>query len=826
MPGPHSWIPSVQAALRFLAVAALALVASPGTHAEEKQLFGAWRSVKRIHGQITIEDQSWIRGEETTGSETLQTVHVRFTMVRDRSNPNPPVNEVKWVCEWSSVSGSYQSEAWTIPYGNSRHTASFHGRVDTPREFDLQLDVFTGQWQIVSPPRVRPKYTVLHEFFGVDPDTYTRMEDDIGGTVFNGTAGPKPSIQHATDRLEQRLRERDTRWRHRNSRVEFWPEYDDVEVEVTIEGYDAWRPRGSIADPAQPGNSIVARAVLTSKGEDKSDVPVVDRFRFELLDTSREPGVCLNWPLNATDADYDLRFADPGALGGLTAEAKKFFTAWGLASGAEYDPASIPSESIPSGNFGTLSEDGLRLELTELRKDDEGRPFAEAMIESFDFGAKAELRVVCVLKDGREIVGVMKAEGGGQDLVRLPKRAGADWVAEAWRRENEAMDLGAAADDEKVEGQKHNGDGFTLYEEYRGWVVGGRHVTGDPKRKDFFVQNRIGPDARPGIQLFEQLSKLRVHDDLRRNEMDMDKRLMNGNRRDAPHRVAQHGVWVKAFASGRELGDTGAHTVMLKAGTTGRPGLVKGIGILARGNTESVFNQPFNLPAQDAIFAYDRAIAHELLHSVGVEHHGKGDYRTILGYVSPRNPANKVGRPYYGSSPDAPVGLLTEEGHDVAARDYPKYVELRQFLETQYRDRFMSEGVKFLADRAGYTGMTIHTPEQYMNQMIETLFVYCFMHLDGTVGVDQGEGSGDQDCVMRYYFAKFYEAKAASQRTLYVVTPGTERIGMELCQAAAGTGINAPGRKPQPRYGPAAAGAGNCAAQVCPNDGIPPRNTP
>jgi len=27
----------------------------------------------------------------------------------------------------------------------------------------------------------------------------------------------------------------------------------------------------------------------------------VKNIRFQLLDTSREPGVCMNWPLNAKD---------------------------------------------------------------------------------------------------------------------------------------------------------------------------------------------------------------------------------------------------------------------------------------------------------------------------------------------------------------------------------------------------------------------------------------------------------------------------------------------------------------------------------------------
>ena len=91
------------------------------------------------------------------------------------------------------------------------------------------------------------------------------------------------------------------------------------------------------------------------------------------------------------------------------------------------------------------------------------------------------------------------------------------------------------------------------------------------------------------------------------------------------------------------------------------------------------------------------------------------------------------------------------------------------------------------------------------------------------IGVECGEHSGDQDCVMRYYFAKFYEGKTSVEKTLYSVAAGTERIGLEICRSGKGTGINAPGRKPQSRYGDTAADDGDCFSQICPNDAIPPR---
>ena len=561
-----------------------------------------------------------------------------------------------------------------------------------------------------------------------------------------------------------------------------------VELVVTVPGYAAWRPEGSIKEPQKPGNNLVARATLKSKGGKAKFLPEVKNIRFQLLDSSREPGVCMNWPLEAKDDDYDLRL--------------------GVVSG------------------GTLSKSDQILEVIAPRRNEDGQPYAETRIDSYDFGGRASLRATCLLADGRVIEGVMKGEGREQDLVRLPRMKGPGWIAEIWKKEHQAERLADNDDEEKVAGQKDNGDGYTLYEEYRGWVVDGKRIEGDPVGKDFFVLNLIGADAEPGIDLFEAVSQLRVHPKLLPTEMSKEKRLMNGNHRDGPHRVDQHGVWVKTFASKSELGDSGALTVANKAGVAGRPALVDGIGILARDNTESTFNKPFNLPAQDTVFAFDRAIAHELLHSVGVEHHGKGDYDMIVGYASTRNPLNKLGRPYYGTSADKPIDLRTEEGEDVAQRDYPEYVKFRAFMDMVLLDRCLREGADYIKRNGASYNPAISSPQAYADMEIEILTVFCFMNIKGIVGIEHGEDSGAEDCLMRYYFAKFYEAKAtagANGKKYFLVAPGTERIGMEICRSGVGTGLNAPGHKPQSRYGDTSTAAGNCFEQICPNDAIPPR---
>jgi hypothetical protein len=95
-------------------------------------------------------------------------------------------------------------------------------------------------------------------------------------------------------------------------------------------------------------------------------------------------------------------------------------------------------------------------------------------------------------------------------------------------------------------------------------------------------------------------------------------------------------------------------------------------------------------------------------------------------------------------------------------------------------------------------------------------------------GVEHGQHSGNEQCPMRYWFADLYKAKGSMQReTYYYVPPGTEHIGVKLCQDLKGTGVNDSKRKPQSRYGDAYDTPkyyfGNCAGQICVNDAAPDR---
>ncbi len=539
--------------------------------------------------------------------------------------------------------------------------------------------------------------------------------------------------------------------------------------------YATWRPETTPDTAAGAVLEVTARVETAKGGVPKTKV---QQFVWELIQTSKEPGVAMNWPLEAKDNRFDLDLDAAGGHFQLSNEKQKL------------------ERAVQQGFSDTVK------------------------VVPYDWGGWSTLQVTAIMTDGRRVRGKLK--GKSETGLRVPKRDPQSHIADAWKNQHKsgADDL----DDDKVEGQPDNGDGFSLYEEYRGWVMDGQHMGGDPEQKDFFVLNLIGADAQTGIDLFTAVSQLEVHDRLKPAEMSEEKRLMNGNHKQGAHVVDQHGVWIKSYGSKSDLGGGGAFTVLEKTGVAGRPGLVKGVGILSRTNEESDFTKPFNLAPQDTAGVYDRAIAHELLHTVGVEHHGDKDYKMIVGYCSMRNPSNKLGRPYYGRAMDDPIDLRTEDGQDVAQRDGPEYEKFRVMMDAALGGRLRAEGPKFLSINTGGSVMGITTVDQYVDWQIETLAIFAFMHIDGIVGVDHGEHSGLEDCLMRYYFAKFYESKKAPAfggKQYYLVDPGTEHIGTAICQDKLGTGVNASGHAPQSRYGDAA--NGDCFSQICPNDAVPPR---
>ena len=552
---------------------------------------------------------------------------------------------------------------------------------------------------------------------------------------------------------------------------------------ITSPDYADWRPTGGKNETDISEGIMGVNVYTVDKDTGESDAGVsVSGWTVELKDVSHEPGVSMNYPAK-----------------------KKLMTP---------TPADLDFKDLNAGIFpnATVSDDGLTITVTPDPNTDNQFAF---FMNSRDWGAWGTLNITTRIA-GQTI----KAHFAGDETtdILLPKRQDGSHIADNWKNDHNIPLETADSDDSETDPvgyQSCVGDGLTLYEEYRGFMENGKHIEGDPTKKDFFVQNIGGGDLKPGIRKFTALTGLNVHKDLLKDEMDglqgtqLGDRLINFNHDQGAHEVDQHGVILAVCT-----GTVGGLTTLTQTGVHGRPGLVTGICIESRGGGGAF--DPRLLGAGNthhgtitptaAAQQYDIAVAHELSHSVGVDHHGEGDPGgTRFTLVGPSDPRNSTGQPaFLAEGQSGIVHLLREEtGADIAP---PMWAKLTQ--ET--------------AKACGQVN-AIYGPQQFGS--ICSAFVNgalpLFTDLAFYVAKPQKQHSGNDQCIMRYFFANAYQSLANSSN-YYLSAAGTENVGTSLCTSAAGTGVNASSHKPQSRYGNAASGRGACTSWVCVNDKYSP----
>ena len=336
----------------------------------------------------------------------------------------------------------------------------------------------------------------------------------------------------------------------------------DLILEVESPSYENWQPSAAVNSNggAAPGTPIEFTATLKHKSGKPAEV-AIDHVVWELVDTSREPGVAINFP-QASDSDFDLRFDPlPGQV-----------------------PANPDRQVVTSAIVDKAT--------------------ARARVVPLDWGGWSVLRVTAFVHNGPTVVGRYK--GSAESDARLPKRAANSLIADAWKKEVGSSGADDEDSDNAPTGDRYDGDGLTLYEEYRGWYEQGKHRSGNPKLKDYFVRNETGSLGEDGIRLMADRSRLAVHR-LLATEFDSSSRVINRQHARAPHVVDQHGVIMKfdpANGAGWSLANGGP----------GTPGAISYIGM-------DIAVLPYARAREGAVIA-----AHELLHTVNVWHHGKDDW--------------------------------------------------------------------------------------------------------------------------------------------------------------------------------------------------------
>jgi hypothetical protein len=280
-------------------------------------------------------------------------------------------------------------------------------------------------------------------------------------------------------------------------------------------GYESWEPMGG-SDQSLPGtNHLVVTAVLRMPGTSAPPPVRKARFRFELMDGSKEPGLCLNAPSRAeAHQHYDLQFAAAGTVD-------------------------------PSANRVRHVTEDLSTE-------------ASVVVFCYDYGAFAQLRVTAITDTGEEIPAHVEGEPDTPTL-RLPEDANDNRVADVWERaqgtwgkiQDPAWDGADEPNDHEVQG-----DGISLYERYRGFRFGQTHERLAARRKHVFVYD---PDGLVHCNLDSVMSfaaasglEVRFVEDetwTGPGAAGRAKRVVNFNTSGFGHAVDQHALHVRLVCS-------------------------------------------------------------------------------------------------------------------------------------------------------------------------------------------------------------------------------------------------------------------------------------
>ncbi|MBM4062052.1 MAG: hypothetical protein FJ265_13290 [Planctomycetes bacterium] len=515
-------------------------------------------------------------------------------------------------------------------------------------------------------------------------------------------------------------------------------EVAEVELEIDSPGYLFWRPTAAPASADAErthGNVLDLRARLVRKDPVvTARLPEIEEITWRLVDTSREPGIAMNFPYNSKDRRPDLELSG---------------------SGVRQSPLDDERQ-------------GVRHKKPLFWR-------SRVQLRSYDWGGFGKLEVEARLADGRTVKGHLR---GRPELTSVPlPRPLRDGQRPFWMtpHADERDDRDDERDPPGREGA--HGDGLSNYEEYRGFYVDGRHVAGDPRKKDLFVRvESEGKTVREALATFAGISGLRVHGTLRSDELPGGRagRVINRNHGDGPHLVGQHALIVRTKDEVQRpvaYGKAPPRNVPLVAVPETLFGLAPSLRGLAPG-----------IEGQDQRALLRHLTVQALFEAVGVDRPGRGDFTTCLTLLPPE----PGGLPtIVAGSQRTPVLVLDEQGRDVAVARW------REAQACAQRLREFGFG-------PAWSAILLEPDSWYWR-----------------IGVPGGEHSGPETCVMRDWFADAHGSQRAGAPVLIENGPPRERPGTTLGTQLEGTGINAPGRA---RYGDIRGSRPPANAQLVVND--------
>ncbi|MCB1127568.1 MAG: hypothetical protein KDM81_13830, partial [Verrucomicrobiae bacterium] len=280
----------------------------------------------------------------------------------------------------------------------------------------------------------------------------------------------------------------------------------------TAPDYEDWLPKAGATEEV-PGTQVPVVVHLNQSGAKA-------RYTAYLEDVSRQPGLCMNHPYRSTPATQD---ADPAAFD------LKFAQAAGL----------------------TVSEDGQKA-WTENEVETLG-----LVINAYDYGAYGRLRVEAAVPGQPRVEAHLKDQPE-QHFLRIPFDENENWLADTWE-DSEGI-LGQIEDprwDEADDPAYHHtkGDGISLYEKYRGFMIQGVYERLKPRRKYVFIRDREGwgqmVEGEADGPSFSRASQCEVRfigpkEWTGPGTAGEDRRIVNFNSFAATHATDQHAVHLVA----------------------------------------------------------------------------------------------------------------------------------------------------------------------------------------------------------------------------------------------------------------------------------------
>ncbi len=343
--------------------------------------------------------------------------------------------------------------------------------------------------------------------------------------------------------------------------------------------YDSWIPEPGMNE-SMKGNELNIELHL-QEIDGSSPAVKAKFFELKLVNTSKQPGICINAPLSPSTPKPDLRF--------------------------------LPQERA------TLGPDGQTIKIP--CEDGES---GQAVIASYDGGGWTILNASAILTDGKTIKGVLVSDKSKKDIP-IPKNNSGGKIAEQWLEDNGRP--GETDDKETSQDNNNDGDGLSAYEEYRGVMSEGKFRRLDPTIKELgvkFKKSELSIFA-DGFAKFENATGFKI---IR----------FYDNEIPANRRINQNGSYANIypqFVLNLTMGALPGKKIAQSPGSPGIPTVVTSI-ILDQGKIHQAYqDDQAEARSMNATLPYTEkeflahVVAHELGHGVNLAHHGSIDPNDI-----------------------------------------------------------------------------------------------------------------------------------------------------------------------------------------------------